>query len=299
MPAGADVAISSPVSVDPVGATLGEGPVWVADEATLWFVDIKARRLHSFRPNDGVARSWAAPSQPGWILPVSGGGMLVGLQNGLHLFDPKTGGFELVHETEVHLPGNRLNDAMVDRHGTLWFGSMDDAEETPSGRLYRFRDGQLHDTGVAPVVITNGPSLAPDGRTLYHTDTLSRRIWAIERHDDMTLGAARLFVEIEEGAGYPDGSTVDAEGCLWTGLFGGWGVRRYSPQGRLIDTVRFPVANVTKIAFGGDTLTTAYATTARKGLDAAALRDQPLAGNLFAFEAGVAGLPGHRVALAR
>ena len=82
----------------------------------------------------------------------------------------------------------------------------------------------------------------------------------------------RVFVEIEEGAGYPDGPTVDSEGCLWTGLFGGWGVRRYAPDGRLLQTVRFPVANVTKIAFGGDDLTTAYATTAAKGLDAAALQ---------------------------
>jgi D-xylonolactonase len=291
------MATTQPISVYAVGATLGEGPVWVAADEAVWFVDIKERRLHRFRPDDGLATSWTAPAQPGWILPVQGGGMLVGLQTGLHRFGPATGDFGLVHETEAHLPGNRLNDAVVDARGTLWFGSMDDAEREPSGRLYRFRDGRLHDTGLEPVVITNGPALSPDGGTLYHTDTLRRRIWAVERQDDGTLGTPRLFAEIEHGAGHPDGSTIDAEGCLWIGLFGGWGVRRYAPDGRLIDTVRFPVANVTKIAFGGDRLATAYATTARKGLSPGALRDQPLAGDLFAFEPGVAGVAGHEVAL--
>lgn len=76
------------------------------------------------------------------------------------------------------------------------------------------------------------------------------------------------------------------------GLFGGWAVRRYAPNGRLVETVRFPVSNVTKIAFGGDDLGTAYVTTARKGLSEDGLASQPLAGDLFAFRCpGVVGLP--------
>ena len=91
-------------------------------------------------------------------------------------------------------------------------------------------------------------------------------------------------------------TTVDSEGCLWTGLFGGWGVRRYAPDGRLLQVVRFPVANVTKIAFGGPDLTTAYATTAAKGLDAAARNAQALAGGLFCFHAPAPGVPARAVA---
>jgi D-xylonolactonase len=51
-----------------------------------------------------------------------------------------------------------------------------------------------------------------------------------------------------------------------------------------------PCARVTKLAFGGADLKTAYVTTARTGLDAGELAAQPLAGALFAFEAPVAGL---------
>ena len=147
-------------------------------------------------------------------------------------------------------------------------------------------------------VITNGPAFSPDGSTLYHTDTLERRIYAFDLHADGSLANKRIFASIEEGAGYPDGPVVDSEGCLWTGLFGGWSARRYASDGRLLERVAFPVANITKLAFGGPGLTTVYATTARKGLDAAALAAQPEAGGLFCFEAKIPGQPQFCTALA-
>ena len=112
---------------------------------------------------------------------------------------------------------------------------------------------------------------------------------------DGALSNRRVFAAIEDGAGYPDGPAVDAESCVWTGLFGGWGARRYSPAGEVVDFVRFPCANVTKLAFGGADLKTAYATTAWKGLSPAERAAQPLAGGLFAFGVDTPGLPQHDV----
>lgn len=281
-----------PRSVLSLGAILGEGPVWVARDAALWFVDIKSHRVHRFDPATSEARVWTAPGQVGWVLPTRDGLFAAGLQSGVHRFDPADGSFTLIHAPEAHLPGNRQNDATVTPDGALWFGSMDDAEEDASGRFYRFHQGECRDSGLPPVSITNGPAASPDGRILYHTDTLGKRIWRTEI-DGGAIGETRLFAEIEDGDGYPDGPTVDAEGCVWTGLFAGWAARRYDPDGALMREVRFPVANITKIAFGGADLKTAYTTTARKGLDAAALVAQPEAGDLFAFDPGVAGLPGH------
>lgn len=291
MPAGAEMVADAPRRVCSVGATLGEGPVWVARENALWFVDIKEKLIYRFDPATGDLKSWAAPSQVGWVLPERGGGFVVGLQRGVERFDPATGGFTALVAPEAHLPGNRLNDATTDARGRILFGSMDDSEGDPTGRLYALDSTGVADTGLPPVSITNGPAVSPDGRTLYHTDTLGRVIHAVEVNDDGTLGAMRVFATIEDGAGYPDGPVVDSEGCLWTGLFLGWGVRRYAPDGVLLETVRLPVSNVTKIAFGGPNLMTAFVTTARKGLDAAALAGQPEAGDLFAFDVDVPGLP--------
>jgi sugar lactone lactonase YvrE len=167
---------------------------------------------------------------------------------------------------------------------------MDDSEAAATGCIYQFARGILTECGLPPASIMNGPAFCADGRTMYHTDTLGRCIHVSRIEGGMPC-ETRVFTRIEGEAGYPDGPVIDSEGCLWTGMFGGWAARRYAPDGRLIATVRFPVANVTKLAFGGRDLRTVYATTASKGLTPAQLAEQPLAGDLFAFEVDVAGLP--------
>ena len=286
-----------PESVCAVGATLGEGPVWVGRDRALWFVDIKQKRLHRFDPAADRLRSFDAPAQIGWVLPAEDGSMIAGLQGGLHRFDPDSGTFSLIVEVEEFLPGNRLNDAVTDPDGRIWFGSMDDAEKQMTGEYHLFDRGKVRPAGLLPVCITNGPAISPDGRILYHVDTLGGVVQASDIGADGQLGPSRLIARILPGEGHPDGPTVDAEGCVWIGLFGGWQARRYSPQGELLETVRFPVANVTKLAFGGDDLRTVYATTARLHLKPGELDRQPEAGNLFRFRADVEGVPVTPVAL--
>jgi sugar lactone lactonase YvrE len=280
---------TAPQSVVRLGATLGEGPVWSAREQCVWFVDIKGKKVHRFDPANAGLRSWDAPAQVGWILPTDDAGLVVGLQGGIRRFDPGSGAFTLVEPVETDAPGNRLNDACTDSQGRIWLGSMDDGERAATGHYYRYADGVLTESGIAPVSITNGPAVSPDGRTLYHVDTIGRILYRCDLHADGTLGPSREFARIEDGAGYPDGPTVDSEGHLWIGLFAGHAVRRYAPDGRLVETVPFPTANITKIAFGGEDLKTVYATTAAKDLDAAARRAQPHAGDLFSFRVDVAG----------
>lgn len=275
-----------------VGATLGEAPLWCDD--ALWFVDIKEQAIYRHRPGAALEQ-WSAPDQVGWVQPAADGTMIAGLKSGLHTFDPGTGGFAPLAAVEAERPGIRLNDSTVDPLGRLWFGSMDDAEAAPSGAIYR-ADGRGIVRAIDGICITNGPALSPDARTLYHCDTLSGTIWRCDIDEDGTITSTQAFVSVDvRTLGFPDGPIVDADGFLWVGFFGGWCVRRYAADGRQVDEVRFPVANVTKIVIGGNDGRTAFVTTARKGLDAAERARQPMAGDVFTFAAGVGGQPATRV----
>ncbi len=286
---------SAPRVVAAIGATLGEGPSWVAREAALWFTDIKGRQVHRFDPASGAVRSWTMPEQVGFVVPTAGGGFVIGLRGGLHLFDPASGATRRIVPVAADRPENRINDGIVDAAGRLWFGTMDDREAGGSGRCYRLEaGGSLYDAGGA-APITNGPALSPDGRTLYQVDTLGRTVTACTLDAEGRVVARAPFVTIERQAGNPDGPAVDAEGCVWIALYGGWAARRYAPDGNLLETVRFPVSNITKLAFGGADLMTAYATTARHLLGDAQRAAQPEAGHLFAFGVAVPGLPANEL----
>lgn len=278
----------------PVGAELGEGPAWDADTRTLYFVDIKGRQVHRYGEN-GARASWPAPQQVGFVLPIDGGDFACALEDGLYRFSPDTGAFTLLRHVERDMAGNRFNDGYVDAHGCLWFGSMDNGEEAATGSLYCL-DAQARLTLADPdYVITNGPAMSPDGRTLYHTDTLAKTVYCFDVLASGGLANKRPFVTIE-GTGHPDGMAVDAGGTVWIALFGGGRIERYTPSGALIDAISFPCSNVTKLTFGGVDLRTVFVTTAWKGLSPEDRAREPLAGALFALRSPVPGQKQHAIA---
>ena len=283
--------MTEPRNVWSLAAELGEGPVWVQRDRALWFVDIKKQHIHRFDPEDGSKNSWDAPEQVGFVFPAERGGFIAGLQSGLYYFDEKSGRFDLVAKVESDKPGNRLNDGVVDPQGRLWFGTMDNNEKAKSGAFYCFANGKVTATGIDQIAITNGPAMSPDGRLLYPVDTLKGEIEVVDVGDDGSLENRRPFTRIDKSDGHPDGPTIDSNGYLWIALYAGWEVRRYSPAGELVERIRFPVANITKIAFGGADLRTAYATTARQLLKPDDIAKQPQIGDLFEFRVDVPGVP--------
>jgi sugar lactone lactonase YvrE len=132
---------------------------------------------------------------------------------------------------------------------------------------------------------------------MYYVDTRTRRVDVLDF--DVTSGHCanrRTFVSFPDGPGRPDGVIVDADGAVWVGLWLGYGVHRYLPDGTLDTVVKVPTASATKCAFGGDGLSDLYITTALAPLDAAARTEQPGAGGLFRVRPGVHGLTANRFA---
>ena len=270
----------------PLAASLGEGPLWDPVTGTLLFADIKSGRLHRFDPACGEGTTFELGDAPCFVFRADEGGYVVGNGHLLQRFD----GTQVTGEVaRIDMrAGNRLNDATVDGQGRLWFGSMDDAAREASGVVYLYDRGAIRPVG-GECVITNGPGISGDGRYLYSVDTLGGTITRFDISTDPTLKDGTLFARIDPADGTPDGVTIDAEDHVWVGLWGGWALRRYAPDGTLVQTVEFPCENVTKVAFGGPDLRTAYVTTAKIDLSEEAQAAQPLAGGLFSFRVDVPG----------
>ena len=272
-----------------VHAVLGEGPVWVALEAALYWVDIKGRKI--FRLDErGKLEQWETPFRVGSLAPRAGGGFIAGTDHGIGSVDLETGRFEIVQDPEADLPDNRLNDGKVDRHGRFWAGSMDDTEKAATGSLYRV-DPDLRVTRIDEGYrVANGPAFSPAGDLMYHNDSGRRVTYVFDLDDDGNASNRRVLATYGADEGYPDGMTVDAEACLWIAFWDGWCVRRYSPEGQCMAKIEMPVARPTSCAFGGPDLDRLYITSANIGLDQAARSAQPQAGGLFMASPGVRGV---------
>jgi len=259
---------------------LGEGPVWVEREQALYWLDIKGRKVFRIDEQEQL-REWPTPVRVGSLAPRADGGFIAGTEDGVAFVELEEGRFEIVHHPEEHLPDNRFNDGKVDRRGRFWAGSMDDTERDATGTLYRVDPDMRFSRIDEGYKVTNGPAFSPSGDILYHNDSARQVTYAFDLASDGTVGERRVFARYGEGEGYPDGMTVDADGCLWIAFWDGWCVRRYSPDGECIGKLDVPVSRPTSCAFGGAALDRLFITSASIGLDEADLAKERQAGGLF------------------
>jgi sugar lactone lactonase YvrE len=268
---------------------LGEGPVWDARSGRIAWVDILGRNVHLHDPTTGATESIATPLDVGAIVPRRTGGFMAALQDGFWVVGD--GPPRRVASVSDARPEIRFNDGKCDPAGRFWAGTMAYDEVSPAGGLYRLDlDGSVARV-LDGLTISNGLAWSGDGTTLYFIDTPTRRIDAFSYDADTgEIADRRTVIEIPRGAGWPDGMTIDVEDGLWVALWGGSALHRYV-AGRLDRVVPLPVSQPTSCAFGGPDLDVLYVTSARKGLDAAARRAEPLAGALFRLSPGVRGTP--------
>lgn len=284
---GANAAAGAARCVCPVRAVLGEGPLWVAAENAVYWVDIKGRKLNRLQLEDEAHCVWEMPDTIAWVVERrQQPGFFAGFGHGFATLRLDPVRIEPVGDPEPHLPHNRMNDAAVDRTGCIWAGTMDDREEAPTGALYRLDPAghwSCEDTGY---VVSNGPTFSPDHDFLYHTDSARGVIYRFELDGDGRLGRRETFVAFESGWGSPDGMATDVEGGIWVAHWGGGRLSRFLPDGRLAATITLPVAQVTSCCFAGAGLDRMFVTTASIGR-----ADEPLAGCLFEVSPGVRGAP--------
>jgi sugar lactone lactonase YvrE len=270
---------------------LGECTVWDEREQLLWWVDIRAPALKSYNPANGGVQALALREVIGSFGLTRVGGMVAGMKSGLYLLDPHSGALDLLAAPEQNLPQNRFNDGRCDRAGRFWAGTMADGPRAPAGSLYRLDPDGSCSRMQSHIHVPNSIAWSPDDRIMYFADTHVSLLWAYDydlAHG--TLRNERVFADCTNRPGRPDGSCVDAEGCLWNAEYGGGRVVRYRADGRIDQVIELPVSNVTCCCFGGEKLDTLYISTARQKMSAEQIAREPLAGALFACRPGAQGL---------
>lgn len=273
-----------------IPTVLGEGPFWSLEEQALYWLDIFKPAINRFRPQTGENE----------VMPVAepiyaagrhaGGGFIASMESGFATLTPR-GEMEVIANPNSGLDVN-FNDGKVDRHGRFWSGTMARDWETPIGTLFRLDpDGEVHAMQDG-IVLSNGLGWSPNDAVMYHTDFKHRTVYAYDfEASSGSISGRRPLVVLDESEGFPDGMTVDEEGCLWVAHWDGWCVTRHDERGREILRIGFPVPRPTCPAFGGGDMSVLYVTSATMHLSDAELAEAPLSGALFAVTTDTRGLP--------
>ena len=275
-------------------AGLGEGCVWSPVENLLVWVDIPGQAVHRFdHDSSQPVGSWRYSDTVSNAAPRAGGGLALGLGNSVALTD-RVGAIETVIELPSEPESNRTNDGAVDPGGRLFQGTMSHVKPgAPVAALHRVDPDGTARRVVDGVMISNGIGWSPDLSTMYYIDTLTFRVDRFDYDPDTgEVEGRRPFVTFDGSTGGPDGMTVDADGCLWVAMFGGYHVQRISPDGDRLETVATPGApQTTCCCFGGPDLDTLYITTGLSPIAGVSTAGEPNSGALFAADVDAVGLP--------
>lgn len=279
------------------GARLGECVLWCERSAALYWTDIEAATLHRWQAADGQTRQWTLSERVGsFALCTRPSQLLLGLASGIALFDLESGSMSRIVAVEPEHPTTRINDGRCDAQGRFVFGMFNQAGDGAAiGHFYRVTPSLAVERLPLPrVAVANSIAFSPDGSRIYFSDSPTREIHWADYHADGRIGTPRLFVRLAATEGMPDGSTVDAEGGLWNAQWDGGCVLRYDNAGTETERIAVPAVRPTCVAFGGERFERLFVSSARIGLSAQALLEQPAAGGVFALAPRRRGLPEHR-----
>ena len=201
-----------------------------------------------------------------FVLPRHNGGVVVGTANGPYLLDSAGQRSPLPTRSDCDGPDPipmRWNDAKVGPHGEIWMGTSAYGAASERIGLHRISaDGKKIDRILSNMGLSNGLDWSPDGKIFYLIDTVALTLYAFDYFEG-EISNQRVAMKFDEALNqYPDGMTVDGDGCLWIAFWNGGCIRKYSPQFQLIDQIEFPVRFVASCAFAGADLKTLVVTTA-------------------------------------
>lgn len=274
---------------------LGEGPQWLPDSKQLLWVDIEGKAVHLYNHVTKQQRAIQVDQRIGAVIPAKDGNLICALEDGIYKLHMATEQLTRLTELEAELPDNRCNDGKCDASGRLWIGTMPMRGEPWKGSFYSYSDNGELKQHLTDIGCSNGLDWSLDGRTMYYIDTPTKRVDQLDFDIETgQISNRRPLIHIPEGKGSPDGMCVDSEGYLWIAHWGGSCLTCWDPATeQCVTEIAMPVSQVTSCCFGGDNLDILFVTSARVGLSEERLKQEPLAGSVFAIEMNKKGRKTH------
>ena len=269
---------------------LGEGALWVNEHNSIYFTDIKKKRIYSFNLKSRKKKIYKVNKECGFIAHIKNNIFIFGLQGELRIQDLKSKKIWKSIPIESNLKKNRINDGKTDPSGNLWFGTMDNLErKIEKGSLYKL-DKNLKLTKVDKNYrITNGPAFL-DQYNFYHTDSSKKIIYKIKINKKNKIISKKIFIKFVPKDGSPDGMTLDKNKNLWVAHFHGACISVFNNKAKLIHKINFPAKNITNCTFGGKNNSELFITTATKGMSKADIQKFSYSGYLFSVKTNSKGI---------
>ena len=281
---------SEPKPLWKLRCTLGEGTLWVSEHNSIYFVDIKKKKICSLNIKNKKKKIIKVNKEIGFIAHIKEYIFILGLQGELRIQNLKSKKILKSIKIEPNIRLNRINDGKTDPAGNLWFGTMDNLErKIEKGSLYKL-DKNLELIKVDKNYrITNGPAFI-DQYNFYHTDSPKKTIYKIKINKNNKIVSKKKFKKLSSEEGSPDGMTLDKNKNLWVAHFHGACISVFNQKAKLIHRIQFPAKNITNCAFGGKNTKELYVSTATKGLSKADLRKFRYSGFFFSVKTNVKGV---------
>jgi len=268
---------------------LGEGPLYNELENSLYWTDIKDKKIYKYNLKSKETNAYQFDKAIGSFAFTNDNKLIATTNDGYEYLDLNKTNSTMINNPESNLPNNRFNDGKCDKYGRYFAGTMDNNEEEVTGSLYCL-EGSATSKKESDLFISNGLGWNKNSTKFYLTDS-PRRIIYVYDYELKTgkLSNKKIFAKIDEKDGYPDGLCVDDEDCIWSAHWYGWKVTRYKPDGSVDSIYDLPVPKVTSCNFGGADLSTLFITTASFGLSDEELKEAPLSGYTFSLNTQIKG----------
>ena len=267
---------------------LGEGTLWVSKLNSIFFVDIKKRKILILNIKTNKKKILKVNKEIGFVAHIKENIFILGLKSEIRIINLKNLKNLYSLKIELDKPNNRINDGKTDPMGRLWFGTMDNLEKKQSGSLYCLDDClKLHKVDDK-YFITNGPAFL-NKNNFYHADSKKKIIYKIKINNKFQIIKKNIFVKFKKKEGSPDGMTTDIKNNLWVCHYRGARISVYNLKGHKIHQIYLPAKNITNCTFGGIKNDELFISTARKDMSSEELKKYPLSGSLFRVKTNIKG----------